>query len=900
MNEETTNSEDDGLLGDLMGARPDQTDAVARSLQAAVRRALVGTPGEPFRLGRFTVLELIGRGGMGAVFVAYDPDLDRKIALKVLHNRGERGRREVLREGRALARLKHPGVVGVYEVGVVAEQVFVAMEYVAGANLRAWLRGRPTSAQVLTALIDAGRGLAAAHDAELIHFDVKPENLLIDAAGRGRVIDFGLARSLEDAGQVTGTSGSTAPGGSTTRGGTPGYIAPERALGERGDPRSDQYSFCVTCWEALCGRRPGAGEPTPLGGGRVPARVLRALRRGMSPAPKDRFPSMHALLAELDARPARRWWLAAAALLAVLLALGGYGLGQRGQLAGPRCSPPTAEIAEIWGDGRAEALGAAFLATGVPFARDTWALARPAIDRYAEAWSAAHVRACEQTHVVGVASQEVFNRRRLCLADRRLHLAAVLDRFAVADVDAVTHADEILDRMPAVEDCEQAELVELRPPSDPVEVQAFVGVRRELARARVEVEAGRPETVRPQVERLIVEARAVGNTPLLIDALVLAAAIDDLGARRELAGGRAREAVTLALAHAEPAQATRATLTLIRQARELQPHGPVQEDLLVFAEGLCQRAGEPPRLRGAVMLARGVELLKAGRHGEALEVFEAGRAYALAHALPRVAARALVHVGHARAMLGDYEGALVADRAALEEHVALVGPMHPLQLQFENNYASDLLVFERYEESFEHFERVVAIARANFDEDHPMLGIAYNNLATLDAFGRERYEEALVNYARAQALFERNYGPNDVRVAQTVCVVAIPLLELGRFDEALAAAERGAAMMAETLPPGNCQRMSCTGLRGEALVDLGRHAEALALIEPALVLAGQGECIKDGRGDLELTIARALWGLRGEPARARITALLAEMSPSSSPRAVRRADALRAAMGPGR
>ncbi|MCA9719390.1 MAG: protein kinase, partial [Myxococcales bacterium] len=170
----STVGHDDSLIDALVAMRPEQTDPVAHLLRAKVRRDLVDATDDPFRLGRFTVLGRLGGGGMGVVYVAYDPDLDRKIALKILHSRGEQGHREMLREGRALARLRHPNVVGVYEVGALEERVFVAMEYVEGPNLRAWLREPRTPAEILARLIEAGRGLAAAHAVDLVHRDFKP------------------------------------------------------------------------------------------------------------------------------------------------------------------------------------------------------------------------------------------------------------------------------------------------------------------------------------------------------------------------------------------------------------------------------------------------------------------------------------------------------------------------------------------------------------------------------------------------------------------------------------------------------------------------------------------------------------------------------------------------------
>ena len=280
-------TEDDGLLDQLIAIRPDQTDLYACSLRAAVRRELVGATADPFRLGRFTVLEPLGSGGMGIVFVAYDPDLDRKIALKVLRA-GPRGRRDILREGRALAQLKHPNVVTVYEVGVIDDREFVAMEYVEGKNLREWLQTSRSTAAILARLVEAGRGLAAAHAVGLVHSDIKPENLVVDADDRARVIDFGLARAVVEPPEVV--TGTAEPRSTTSlRGGTPAYMAPERLAGAAGDRSSDQYSFCVTCWEALFGARPGPADTRTPHGRSVPGWVRRALERGLAADPARRF-----------------------------------------------------------------------------------------------------------------------------------------------------------------------------------------------------------------------------------------------------------------------------------------------------------------------------------------------------------------------------------------------------------------------------------------------------------------------------------------------------------------------------------------------------------------------------------------------------------------------------------
>src|SRR3954471_14256629 len=197
-------------------------------------------------VGRFVALDRIGRGGMGTVYTAYDPELDRNIALKLLHPRArtvDRARARILAEAQAMARISHPGVVAVYEVGTSRDRVFAAMELVEGTTLRAWITGQPRSwREVVAVFLLAGEGLAAAHAAGVVHRDFKPENVLLGRDGRVKVSDFGLS------------SPSTAGSGAVA--GTPGYLPVEALRGEAVDHRADQFAFCVALCEALHGHRP--------------------------------------------------------------------------------------------------------------------------------------------------------------------------------------------------------------------------------------------------------------------------------------------------------------------------------------------------------------------------------------------------------------------------------------------------------------------------------------------------------------------------------------------------------------------------------------------------------------------------------------------------------------------
>ena len=260
----------------------------------------VGHEGRPFvgqlapgsRVDRYQILGAVGRGGMGEVYAAYHPDLDRKIALKVVHEAGAESaerRARLLREARAIARLSHPNVVVVHDAGTVDGRVYIAMEFVEGETVDAWLRaGSRGWREVVDVFIAAARGLAAAHAAGIVHRDFKPQNVMIGRDGTVRVMDFGLARLAEeppDCPDVGATGPATRPRDGDEDGravGTPAYMAPEQFRGEAIDARADQFSFCVALHEALFGIRPALAH---LEGNDVSkALSARMFRRGCVPS----------------------------------------------------------------------------------------------------------------------------------------------------------------------------------------------------------------------------------------------------------------------------------------------------------------------------------------------------------------------------------------------------------------------------------------------------------------------------------------------------------------------------------------------------------------------------------------------------------------------------------------
>ena len=296
-------------------------------------------------VGRYVVLHQLGEGGMGVVYAAYDPELDRRLAVKVVRSSGgvaDHDRERLLREAQALGRLKHPNVVAVHDVGAFDDQVFLAMELVEGQTLGEWLKERPRGwREVVAVLSEAGKGLEAAHQAGLVHRDFKPGNVMIDGSGRVFVVDFGLARRAgprEPSASVRDADPAAGPHQTATLG-TPRYMSPEQHARVRADARSDQFSFCATLYEALYDQRPFEADPPPAEGDaapgsaamashwrlrqpgrgkRVPAWLFEIIERGLAPRPEDRHPSMEALLRRIEQQGSRsrlrlRW--AAAALI---------------------------------------------------------------------------------------------------------------------------------------------------------------------------------------------------------------------------------------------------------------------------------------------------------------------------------------------------------------------------------------------------------------------------------------------------------------------------------------------------------------------------------------------------------------------------------------------------------
>lgn len=425
---------------------------VARILRfAAHKQAHPNSAHDALVIGKYFLIDLIDEGAMGLVCTAIEPNFGT-VALKFPKLAPSPDVRErVLQEGKLLARVHHTNVLRVYEIGECEDTLFIATEYIEGTTLRAW-QAKHTWREILRAYLDAARGLAAIHDAGVVHQDIKPDNIRVDRNGVVRVLDLGLAHLENHLHEHAATDPIPRRGASQAtfyRGGTPGYMAPEQYQpGVFADARADQFAFCAALWEALHGIIPFSSDlvaATVVGNERLtlgqpralttagPRWLKKILLRGLSEKKADRFPDMHAVIAAIERRLQRRWWpaitLAAAAATAAALATARMSAPEL-----PMCEAPDLAFANIWDDEHDNTLAAAAAAASDPSAVPVVASMRAELTAYTRRWSTAHAAMCQRAHDAN--SRVPVDEREPCFAQRRRavqHVTAAIHQFAITN-----------------------------------------------------------------------------------------------------------------------------------------------------------------------------------------------------------------------------------------------------------------------------------------------------------------------------------------------------------------------------------------------------------------------------------------------------------------------------------
>ncbi|MFO0636802.1 MAG: tetratricopeptide repeat protein [Nannocystaceae bacterium] len=746
-------------------------------------------------VGRYLVLDRIGAGAMGVVFAAYDPELDRKVAIKLLlgaaDGRSGEGRdaNRLRREAQALARLSHPGVVAVHDVGTHEAHVFVAMEFVDGVTLSRWAASAPRSVgEIVAVLLEAGRGLAAAHAAGLLHRDFKPDNVMIDREpqpgrgfGRVRVLDFGLARARErpaaapgDAAVPSGALDATAEGAIV---GTPAYMAPEQLAGLDIDARADQFSFGVALWELLYGVRPFRGASlaelataviegrvtAAPPGARVPAWLRRVVLRALAGDPAARYPSMEALLAALARDPTRR-----RRQLATVIGVAVVGLGA---IAGARvvrmrriaaCEAEQADaIAAVWNDGTRAAIQAALQGAPAGLAEGTWTKLAPQLDTYASSWvelARAHCRSRDQGR-----EDTTVVRTGECLQERRVAFAALLGSMPTSGkTPAATAVPSVL-RLPRVESCTDPLYLaqHVMRPDDPQLAAATDPLYALLAEVTALQEVAAYAEADVKATTLLEGARAVGFRPLVAQAELRAGMIAGL------AGDKQRKAALLRQAYYDGGGAG------IDEVAYEAAHA------LVFAEG-----NELGHADAALQWARHATMIL-DRMGEPPQT------------LRRAAVAAAIGIVHDN--LGQSSEALASLSQALEIRERELGPDHPDVGATLGGIGLVHYARADYARARPLLERALQLREQTLGADHPAIALALNNLAMVE-LSQGDAAAAREHLQRAVALLERDHGRDHPDVATALNNLGVAARDLGALDEAVSVFERADAIWAAAQP----------------------------------------------------------------------------------------------------
>nr|MCH9683482.1 serine/threonine-protein kinase [Deltaproteobacteria bacterium] len=712
-----------------------------------VAERLFRQPLDPVQLSRYILLEPLGQGAFGAVYAAYDPELNRKVAIKLLVPRGKRAseltdaRERFLREAQALAHFSHPNVVSIHDMGTysldaslhrevapkVRAGVFLVMELVEGQRFDHWARARVRGwREILAPMIEAAQGLDAAHRAGLVHRDFKPANVLVDGEGHPKILDFGLARMRGEGAIESGRSSDTLSvsdsassspsmadlresvdagrlGDVITRTGTvvgtPRYMAPEQLLGRDAHPQSDQYAFCVTLYELLYGAPPFRGRKfdeqvqaklrvaqlRPPTGTRVPPWLFRVVRQGLSAEPRDRFVDMDALRIALSRDPVRRRRRVALGVGAFAATIAvSAGVARQGGSVSP-CESHAAELEGVWDDAVRGRVEEAFVATRLPHVDRSWRSVEGALDTWADDWARERTDLCEAGRKIDAPSSEEQARRLLCLERHRKRAAGLTRVLGSADAEVVAAAGLMAEALEDPTACTAASLAPTEPRPQDTEAAAAA-------------------------EEAVAEANALLALHKTTDAAK--AAHDAVDLAEALGGQHLRARARLVLAQ-----------VLLQDTRPDEAR-----DEATAAIGAAERVGDDElACESMVVLLRA--LVESGNHDGANLVASLAQARAEATGVgDRVAAQLGYQLGVVRVRQARYSEAqpLLMHARLLRERS--YGEDHPLVAVIDNALGVALSRDGRRDEAYDAFSRALDVFETVLGPEHPQLSKVHNNL----------------------------------------------------------------------------------------------------------------------------------------------------------------------------
>lgn len=888
---------DDPLLGDTVTpARPSSGDPALETTHHSGERTDPSAPTpasleKGTALDRYVVLEQLGRGGMGEVYAAWDPVLDRKVALKLLKAEHETSsiadelRLRLMREAQALARMTHPNVVTVHDVGIVNGQVYLAMEFVEGLTLTKWLTATKRGwREILAVFLEAGEGLAAAHEAGVTHRDFKPDNVVIGTNGRPRVMDFGLAHAHETKSEAKPAPGPAplldTPTGSTMRRkitlpgimlGTPAYMSPEAMLGQKTDPRSDEFSFAIALFEALYGARPFDGETAPAVAAEiqlnrtrppprtspVPRRIHQLLLKALRCNPDERFQTLRALLIQLGRRKSSRQAQLVTVAIAALVGVTFFVVLALSRREAQRCASVATRLAGVWDDRTRAEAKTAFERSSRPYASASFAETERLMSAWGRQWIERRRAACEASD--GRADEQV-GQAIVCLSRRLADFDATAQLLRSADEEIVDRAVGLAAALPSLAVCEH-----VAPVLATVEGE---DLRKELAGVKALIEAGKLKEAHGQVEAVLTKARARDAGDALAEATWLRAKLAAAELDFTTADALAEDAILLAQQHQSDELSARAWVDRVGFAGAGTLDLANAERWTRYARVAVDRYGAPRELEASLANNEAVLRARQGRYADALTLHQ--KALGLREAVfgpeSPLAARSHNNLGATLRSLGRTEEAVTSFRRALAIEERLLAPDHPAVADTLNNLGNALHTLAREQEAIDVLRRSLTIREKVFGADSPKVAQSLSNLGAvwLDA---DQPREAKTALVRALAIKERTAGPRSATVAITLTNLAIAQRRVGELDAALASDRRALEVRRELLGAKSPElARNLTGL-GATRLEQGQFAAAKALLEQALERSTPGSA---ERGDAAFLLAKAF------PAEGRAEALLLE------------------------
>ncbi len=790
-------------------------------------------------IGRYLTLGTLGRGGGGEVFSAFDPVLDRKVAIKLLHG-SEETKPALIREGRMLAKVSHPGVLEVYEVGFHEGQAYMAMELVGGGDLEAFAKDQRETgnvAAIVAALIEVCGGIIAAHDAGIVHGDIKPANVLRTEGGAFKVSDFGIAQ-LRSADEHSSTGRPV---------GTLAFMAPEQHAGASADESTDQYSFCVTAWLVLTGSLPFVAEGVtpstqaaslsatgpiddietlkkdgppawPAVSG-VSRSICDALRRGLSPDPSARWPSMAALVEELkpNLRQARLRQLGAVVGGGLLVTGGAFGVLQyQARAATSRCEAAGRELDDTWNDAVASDVRTALEASGSSYGRATADRVLPRLDDWKDRWAGVRVQTCTTHSVDGAWDDDLAARADWCLEESQLGFDAVLERLQAPDSAALDGAVAMAASLPAVDVCGDAyNLGRRRDPPKSSQRGAQRAVLVALAEAGALDDTGNYTEGLEAIEAAKRLLDTDSDSPLLADILVTEGRLRSHAGAYAGSEAAALRAYTLAASGQDWTTAALAAESLIFVVGAKLDRPAEGAAWATHAEIASTLAGDPLKLHETARLANLAVVQRAlGHYDEAISLheraLEAG-AQSLGLDHPERAST-MGNLGAVYMEKGEVAKALALFEDAAKLRERALGALHPMAVSSLGNLGSGLAKSGQLRRAKEIFETVLERREQALGPEHPEVAQTLDNAAAVaNMLGESTAAEAMLERSLA---IKRRTVPGTMAEAETLSHLASAKSANGDSRAAVELLERCLKIRETVRGPEHASV-------GEALVNLG-------------------------------------------------------------------------------